>query len=272
MTPPARPDPSDPSASPGLAGPLLFTRYAYPPNELGYCGPGDSQELFDYGVAQVSDPGLVEIASRFHGPWPYLKLIAGAAGIDDPFDRRVVEAYWVGNELLDRVEMADFGNRLRETFHPRAGRHWEHLAQGIPAGGVAHHSFHVFGVYPWVGLLTSGRSDDPLHQLDRCRIRWGQVVALEGDQAVVRFRPLAWDGTRLSLGPEDTESVQRAHDGRAFVHDLAPGDWVSMHWHWICDRLDARQLRNLEHYHQRQLVITNDRVSHSGPGVVIAGG
>jgi hypothetical protein len=32
---------------------------------------------------------------------------------------------------------------------------------------VPHHSFHVFGVYPWVGLLGSDRGETPLHVLDR---------------------------------------------------------------------------------------------------------
>lgn len=253
-------------------GPVLFARYAYPPNELGYCGPDDHRALLEYGSARVSDPGLVALERRFTGPWPYLTLIAGAAGIDDAFDRRVVEAYWVGNDLLDRVPVTAFGDVLDERFRARAGRHWSHLAEAIPVGVVAHHSFHVFGVYPWVGLLESGRSEHPLHQLDRCRIRWGQVVSVDGDTVAVRSPLLAWDGTQLSLGPPELETVTRAVGGVGFVDDLRPGDWVSMHWHWVCDRLDRRQLAALRRYSLRQLDITNRRVAHSGPGVVIAGG
>lgn len=255
-----------------VAGPVLFARYAYPPNQLGYCGPGDHRALLDYGAAQVADPGLVQLARGFTGPWPYLKLIAGAAGIRDPFDRRVVEAYWVGNSLLERVQPADLGQELWDRFRAVAGRRWNHLSEAIPAGAVAHHSFHVFGVYPWVGLLESGRSDQPLHQLDRCRIRWGQVVTVEGDQVVARFQPLVWDGTRLSLGAPQLETVTRALDGVGFVPDLRPGEWVSMHWHWVCDRLDRRQLADLRCFTARQLDITNRRVAHSGPGMVMAGG
>jgi hypothetical protein len=254
-----------------VAGPVLFARYAYAPNELGYCGPEDHPSLLGYGSAQVSDPGLVQLARAFTGPWPYLKLLAGAAGIDDPFDRRVVEAYWIGNDLLDRVRLADFGNALEERFRGQAGRWWSHLAEGIPAGAVADHNFHVFGVYPWVGVLTSGRSDDALHQLDRCRIRWGQVVHVAGDQVEVRSPHLTWDGTRLGLSEPRLETVRRAVGGTGFVEDLQAGDWVAMHWHWVCDRLDARQLRNLRRFALRQLTITNDRVAHSGPGMVIAG-
>ena len=39
-----------------IPGPLLFARYAYPPNERGYCGPADSRALLEYGAAGVVNP------------------------------------------------------------------------------------------------------------------------------------------------------------------------------------------------------------------------
>lgn len=250
----------------------LFTRYAYPPNELGFCGMEDHRALLDYGTSGVVDDGLGELARGFTGPWPYLTMMAGELGVEDPFDERLVEAYWIGNDLLRRVSTESFGRTVEEYFRPRSGpNNFSLLAEGIPTG-VPHHSFHVFGVYPWVGLLQSGRTDEPLEQLDRCRIRWGQVVAVHGDEVSVRFRPLEWDGTRLSLGAQEIETVTRGLEGQRLIEDLTEGDWVSMHWHWICDRLDARQLRNLRYYSARQLEVTNERVDHSGPGVVLAGG
>ena len=83
-----------------------FVRYAYPPNRLGYCGPEDVEALVAYGVSGVSDPGLRQLVTAFEGAFPYLELIAAAAGIRDPLDRRVVEAYWIGNRLLMGVDMA----------------------------------------------------------------------------------------------------------------------------------------------------------------------
>ena len=62
-------------------GPLLFARYAYPPNALGYCGPQDHRALLEYAAAGVVDRGLRELAQGFDGAWPYLRLIAEAAGI-----------------------------------------------------------------------------------------------------------------------------------------------------------------------------------------------
>jgi hypothetical protein len=252
------------------SGAVLFTRYAYPPNELGYCGPPDHRALLEYGTAGVVDGGLVQLARGFLGAWPYLQLIAEGTGIGDPLDRRVVQAYWVGSRLLDRVDRNMFGNSLRDRFHPRTGLTWSYLEENVPADAVPHHSFHVFGVYPWVGLLGADRGDTPLTVLDRCRIRWGQVVAVEPGQVVVRSQPLTWDGHHLGLGPARTETATRSVDGYSFLPDLKTGDWVSLHWNWVCDRLTAPDLAALKHYTARQLDITNHKVQHSGPAAALS--
>ncbi len=49
-------------------------------------------------------------------PLPYLQLIARSNDIADPFDARVVEAYWIGNELLDGVEVRQLYDSLVERF------------------------------------------------------------------------------------------------------------------------------------------------------------
>ena len=86
---------------PVVPGPVLFARYAFPPNSHGFCGPADSGSFFEYGVAGRDDGGLRAMAQQFAGAWPYLELIAGATGLTDPLDRRVVEAYWIGSPRLD---------------------------------------------------------------------------------------------------------------------------------------------------------------------------
>jgi hypothetical protein len=245
----------------GPSGALMFVRYAYPPNSMGFCGPADSTAFREYAAAGVVDGGLVHLARAFSGAWPYLEMIAGGAGIADPLDRRVVEAYWVGNGLLDALPLRYLANTLEDRFRPRIGSRFGWLAEGVIAGGVPHHSFHVFGVYPWVGLLGDDRkAGKALTVLDRCRIRWGQVTAVHDGQVTVRSRPLAWDGRTLSLGEHESETADIAVDT-----GLAPGDWVSLHWNWVCDRLDDRQLRALRAYSARHLDMVNNRVEHSGP-------
>jgi DNA-binding transcriptional regulator YhcF (GntR family) len=261
VAPAARP----PSETHGLQ---LFARYAYPPNERGFCGPPEHRTLLEYGASGASDPGLKKLALAFSGPWPYLKLLAGAAGISDPFDYRVVEAYWLGNRLLDAVDMSDFGAALTERFRPRTGPKWGYLAEAIPAGAVAHHSFHVFGVYPWVGLLSAERGE-PLQILDRCRIRWGRVISVEQGRVTLRSRPLTWDGRKLDLGAPRIETATLGVDGLGFVDDLRSGEWISLHWRWVCDRLTRRQLTNLRCYTLRHLDMINHRLRHPGPAMLL---
>ncbi len=134
---------------------------------------------------------------------------------------------------------------------------------------MPHHSFHVFGVYPWVGLLTESDRGEPLEILQGCRIRWGRVVENQGDLVVVRSRPLEWDGKVLGLGAPRLETARRASDGYFFLDDLAPGEWVSLHWDWVCDRLTSGQLSSLRRYSRLQLEITNRRVAHPGPAMII---
>ena len=240
-------------------GALLFVRYAFPPNALGYCGPIDSTAFRQYGEAGIVDDGLVELAKAFAGAWPYLELIAGGCGIADPLDRRVVEAYWVGNGLLDAIPLAQIASSLEDRFRPRVGRQFTDLVEGVLAGGVPHHSFHVFGVYPWVGLLGDDRkAGHALTVLDRCRIRWGEVVDQQGGEVTVRSRPLMWDGRQLLVGEPRLEVVQCHVGGTA--PELAPGDWVSMHWHWVCDRLTHGQLKALRHFTRRHLDLVNRHV------------
>jgi hypothetical protein len=254
------PDPSRPA----VPGPVLFARYAFPPNSHGFCGPADSGSFFEYGVAGADDRGLRAMAQQFAGAWPYLQLIAGATGLADPLDRRVVEAYWIGSERLDRVGTSAVGNSMEDRFRHLTGARFGSLTEGVLAGGVPHHSFAVFCIYPYTGLLSDQRkAATALTVLDRCRIRWGRVLGVAGDQVVVESRALVWDGRTLALGPPATETVVRSVDGVGMVGGLAPGDLVALHWEWVCDRLTDAQVGLLRRYTERHLAIVNDREARS---------
>lgn len=249
------------------SGPSLFARYAYPPNELGYCGPSDSGALIE-SATQVGGTGLLrQLAAQFEGAWPYLELIAGCNGITDPLDRRVVEAYWVGNQLTTQVPAASLAASLDDRFARRTARNFDPLVSAAFTGGVIQHDFHVFAVYPWLGMLRAGKEGAPLEILDRCRIRWGHVVELHEDFLTVTSRPLRFDGSRLTLGDEEPEVVRRARDGVGFVNELSIGDAVSLHWDWVCERLSDVSLRWLQACTRANLDAVN-RLARPGPAVV----
>lgn len=230
-------------------GALLFARYAYPPNSLGYCGPADYQALLDYADAGAVDPGLSSLASRFEGAWPYLRLIAESNDIADPLHEAVVHAYWVGNRLLEAVDAIRLGPFLTDHFRRRAGSLWTPISEAVDGAGLPHHNFHVMAVYPWVGLMRAGHDGpEPLRVLDRCRIRWGTVIGLEGETAQVRTGSLTWDGRMVGMGPSVVERVQAAIKGKRLVPGLQAGDQVSLHWDWVCDRLSKADVAALRHY------------------------
>lgn len=251
------------------SGPLLFARYAYPPNSHGYCGPSDHLGLFEQGTTG-DDRGIRAMAQKFAGAWPYLQLIAESLGLPDPLDPRVVEAYWVGSPELERIPTRAVGNSMDERFRRVAGPGFGHLTESVLAGGVPHHSFAVFCIYPWTGLLGDDRkADQALTVLDQCRIRWGRVLAVQGDQVVVDSRPLTWDGHLLGMGDLRSETVVRSVDGVGLASPVKEGDWVSMHWEWMCDRISEHQVRHLKAFTDRHLRIVNDGNLHSGPAKLL---
>lgn len=235
-----------------------FARYAFPPNELGYCGPEEADILLQH---TTSGDGVVEVAGRapqFDGAWVYLEALGSAAGLD-PLDPRVVQAYWLGNELLDVVDPADLLTMLRERFRGQAGG----LLAVVPESPrvLANHGFHVFLVYPWARLLGRGSNSGggvPLSVLQACRIRWGTVVSVLGERVEVSSQPLTWDGTQLALGTAVVESVRWSADGRSLHAGPAVGDVVSMHWDWVCERLTAGEVEALSDATAHALDLTND--------------
>lgn len=241
-------------------GAQLFARYAYSPNELGYCGPAQSQGLLELGATGRSSVDPQALARRFSGAWPYLQILAELSGIADPLAEPVVRAYWLGGGLLDRVDPETFGTRLLAVIGPQAGHYWAHLTPELLAEALPNHGFHVFGVYPWSRLLAGPGYQQPLHVLDRCRIRWGEVLSVEAEHVVVRSRLLAWDGERLGLAAAEPERVRRITDGVGFVDDPRPGEWLSLHWDWVCDRLGLADVADLQECTMGQLAATNRRL------------
>ena len=235
------------------SGSALFCRFAFPPNLLGYCGPSDTGLVGD--LLQGGTEALAEMrhaAVEFAGAWPYLELIASTSGAD-PLDYRVVEAYWIGNSLLRRIDLQTMGNSIADRFRAQAGPEWDMVARTLGSSARPTHSFHVFCVYPWVGLLRSGIVDQALHVLDRCRIRWGTVAGRGTDTLTVASRLLTWDGRALGLGDETIERVRPPVDAQ----DIEVGDQVAMHWDYVCQRITEDQRRHLETYQATHMDMVN---------------
>ena len=222
----------------------LFDQYAYPPNELGYCGPADGAGAF----------GLASCAKEFDGAWPYLAAIAEAVGAPDPLDDEVVGSYWVGGPALAKVDPAALLTRLRTSFKGQVTGLLDALEPG--PGVLAHHSFHVIVVYPWVRFLDRD-AVTALGILQDCRIRWGTVESVDGEHALIASSPLRLSGGELTLGDPRPERVQWKKGELSLAPAPTPGSIVAAHWNWVCATLDADQHVALEAATQTTLDLVN---------------
>ena len=223
-----------------ISGPLTFARFALPPNLLGYCGGADSDGLRGHLLAGFDGPELVSLCRAFEGAWPYLTLIADGSAIADPLDPRVVEAYWLGNGLLDSVPPAAFAADLERRFRPRTSRpEWPWLAAKPAAGARPHHSFHVLEVMPRIGMLRAGQVAAILPAMEQCLIRPGRVISSGDSGLVAAVRPLTMVDGRLVLGPPVEQTIADGADA------LRPGDRIAIHWGWSCGRLSTDQALRL---------------------------
>ena len=191
--------------------------------------------------------------------FPYLKLIAQANKILDPFNYRVVEAYWIGNELLENVSLKDFyrylidKQDLKKKLKPELA---EKVFGKLSAGGKPHHSWHVFNIPKRTGHYPVEHS---LQTMDDCRVSWGKISGHGGSagKVTVESRPLAFEGNRLKLGEPVRREAWSEANGKSFVRKPEIGDWVSIHWGWVCDLLSENQAKNLEKWTRYNLALIN---------------
>src|ERR1700738_4106630 len=136
-----------------MTGHALFAQYAYPPNELGYCGPTDNAAQLGHNPTQ-----LASHAKEFDGAWPYLAAIADAVAGADPLDEDVGRSYWVGGRAASRERRSrpaprSTPDRIQGSSH-RAARRAGHVDRGAGAPQLS----RLRGLP--LGPVPASRSDD----------------------------------------------------------------------------------------------------------------
>ena len=235
-----------------MDGAALGARFSLATNRLQYCGPGDAEAALYAAI--VDGERLDEARTKLRGfeaLMPYLELLAAHHG-RDPFDIEVVEAYWLGNALLDGFTKAEFAT-LFDGFVRRgmprsiATRLSEHL----PDDPLPHHAFHVS--YVGVGTVT-GHVETTLANIERCRPSWGEVRSVDASALRVRKPVAQLEGGRLEVGGSIEETV--SYDPRV-VPGVHVGDTVAMHWGWPALVLSSDQVAGLRSATARSLASAN---------------
>jgi hypothetical protein len=259
-TPAATPRPPAETLSLATPGPILFARFAFPPNRLGLCGPASGDALAEHVRDERVDPDLVRMAREFEGAYPYLELIAGSNAIADPLDSRVVEAYWVGNDLLGGVTPRAHHADLERRFKGRASRRdWPWLEAKAGSDALVHHSFHVLEVLPRIGTLRGELPPALVGALERCLVRPARIVASGGGTIEIAVPPLELRDGQLRLGTAHIERLEEPADG-GYGDRLVPGDAVAVHWERVCGRLSPAQASSLLSVTARNIAVANTTI------------
>ena len=108
------------------------------------------------------------------------------------------------------------------------------------------------------GLTLAVVALRPLLPIDETRylsVAW--EMRRDGDWLVVSTVSLELADGRLSLAAPRPERIRAWWDGASFLDSAEPGDMISLHWDWACERLDPVRLRSLIVWTRRELEIAN---------------
>ena len=240
-----------------MDGILRCSRYAFGPNRLHYCGPDANKEIAEYIKNSETDLGLAHLMKQFQTMYPYLKRISEANHIADPFDDEVVEAYWLGNRLLDTIEKKVFYNHLVDDhkISKRLGRKDFRLVEDkISQGAVPHHSFHVLDIWKRTGNL---QIEHTLESMDECRISWGTVTKLDGPNVYANVNPLSYNNGKMFIGEPIEKKMLRRLESTYDIEQMKIGDIISIHWSVPCEVINGQQLKALKYYTNLHLQLAN---------------
>lgn len=233
------------------------SRYSFGPNRLHLCGPDINREMLAYINEDTTDQGLINILKEFKTLYPYLQQIAHANQIKDPFDPRVVEAYWIGNQLLDTIPPKTYYRHLTDNLQIQKmspPRQMHQLKDKLARGALMHHSFHVLNIWRRTGHHDVEHTPDTM---DKCCVTWGKVLQVSGPILTVYRRPLALVGRQLSFAPPQRQKIIRRLEDTSLLDEVKAGDYVSLHWDTPCEIITPEQVANLTKYTNLSLQLAN---------------
>lgn len=220
----------------------LAAMFSSAPNALGLCGPD--------GFDMSDKKRLMSQMKKFRAPYAYMQLIAKANRLL-PFDYRVVEAFWLGNSLLNSVPRAAVANTIKSKFTGKGmltKSRAKILADNLPAQVYPHHSFHVFYIGSISGVLEGKKK-----KLDLCRVSWGNVTRAGKNKIAVCAKPVKFEKGAALLGKRQAANWQIANS------KFRVGDIACAHWGRAILPITKKQRDNLEKFTKINMALYSSR-------------
>jgi hypothetical protein len=228
----------------------LASRFALPPNSLGYCGKDSAPEKFKRCVISGDCIGVEEEIEKFPVFYPYLKTIAEIT--DKPiFSYEVIESYWLGNDCLNQAKPEDYSLLLDKFLKQGVPNFFvEELRSEQPKEFIPMHLFQVLHV--GVGRAT-GAVPFNLNSSNQCMIRWGKVTHIKNNTATIDLNSLNKENKKYKLTIK-SESHQFIPE---FVPNLKIGDILAVHWKQVIKKLTTKEEKKLTFWTKKVIESVN---------------
>lgn len=180
---------------------------------------------------------------------PYLETIS--AILQKPkFSYEVIEAYWLGNQLLSKANLGDY-KILLDNFLKQGVPIWlvEELRRRQPKKFIPFHFFQILHV--GVGRV-SGSVPFNIETVNNCMVRWGKVLDIKKDEIIV---DLLYLKASLKTNKDFVVKIcnpkwNNLSTKVEYLPDLLPGvkegDFVAVHWGHAVKVLSKNELNQLQ--------------------------
>jgi len=260
----------------------LCSCFALQPNSLGYCGRDSAPAKLSQCIIKGECDGVIEELEQFIVLNPYLQTISEITG-HDPFSYEVIEAYWLGNDLLNQIKTQHYDLLVKNLADNGVPDFLiEEIQNKKPKQFIPIHLFNILHV--GVGK-ASGSVPFNLDSINNCMVRWGkvrsmkQVVSGKGSEQKymnLRIKELKNSSTKQIIQNTQlpatsyqlltVETVKLIQQGNQYkleesreekpflaelVGDLKIGDTVALHWGWIAKKLTEEEQNKLTNWTQK---------------------
>ena len=270
-----------------MKGIELALRFSYMPNALQYCGPKVAHSNFLKYISNSSNTKTFNPKDKeklkgkiknnlknFEALYPYLSAIAKKSK-KDYSDYKVVEAYWIGNKILEKFNKKDMAKIIFELGKkglPKiiAKKTIENLKEGF----VPHHNFNV----GFVGVgQVSGSVPTTLKNMNNCMILPAKILKIEKslknnddnkkeeNNLIVSRVLLERENGKYKLTKNDMNNKKNnTHKIKVkFLPNLFKkikvGDTVAIHWNFAAKILTNKEEKNLLKYTNQILETINSK-------------
>ncbi|EKD99894.1 MAG: hypothetical protein ACD_22C00142G0005 [uncultured bacterium] len=224
----------------------FVSRFSLPPNSLGYCGRKSGPVALKNCIIKGRCGKVEEELSRFIVLNPYLKTLSAITKLP-PFDYKVVESYWLGNNQLNKAKAKHYSLLLENFIKQGVPKALvEELKLTPPKEFIPTHLFQILHV--GIGRVKNSITYN-LASINQCMIRWGRVQKIETDKIVIKLNSLkeTKKGYRITLLTEILTC------GTELVPELKKGDVVAVHWGQIIKILTKEEVEKITFWTKKVL-------------------